>query len=35
MKSEFYHTFNGLFHNAAKLKDKPTIIRLVSSYCKV
>ena len=28
MKSKFYRAFNGLFHNAAKLKD------LVSSYCK-
>jgi len=34
MKSKFYCAFNGLFHNAAKLKDELTTVRLVSSYCK-
>jgi len=36
MKSKFYRAFNGLFHNAAKLKDELTrpTMHLVSSYCK-
>jgi len=34
MKSKFYRAFNGLFHNAVKLKDELTTMHLVSSYCK-
>jgi len=34
IKSKFYRAFNGLFHNAAKLKDELTTMHLVSSYCK-
>jgi len=36
IKSRFYRAFNGLFHNAAKLKDELTTMHLVSSYryCK-
>ena len=34
MKSKFYRAFNGLFHNAANLKDELTTMHLVSSYCK-
>ena len=30
----FYRAFNGLFHNAAKLKDELATMHLVSSYCK-
>ena len=31
MKSKFYRAFNGLFHNAAKLKDELTTMHLVLS----
>ena len=34
MKSKFYRAFNGLFQNAANLKDELTTMHLVSSYCK-
>ena len=34
MKSKFYRAFNGLFHNAAKLKDELTTMHLVLSYYK-
>ena len=34
MKSKFYRAFNGLFHNAAKLKDELTTMHLVSSCCR-
>ena len=33
-KSKFYRAFNGLFHNAAKLKDELITMHLVSLYCK-
>jgi len=29
MKSKFYYAYNGLFHNAAKLKDELTTLHLV------
>ena len=35
MKSKFYRAFNGLFHNAAKLKDELTTMHLVSSFIGV
>ena len=34
MKTKFYAAFNGLFHRAAKMKDKLTVLHLVSAYCK-
>ena len=34
MKTKFYAAFNGLFHRAAKMKDKLIVLHLVSAYCK-